>query len=508
MEYWIFSKKELHLIADLMVQTLLTLPDKSELSVMQLFGETMKSVHIKGEDKEGYPIHGLKLLDFKLKTGGYLSKMIKWDFKNAIWNPDYSQGFDLLKLFTKKATRAGFIVDGSDNHGLYLGQPQYIPEVYRSKKNLLASFEDVPEIVQNTEANEIFYIHKQYETIHRHREWEHKQYPRISDSNYTRELQLWRIPAGNSTGLIPNETGRVTCYVIEGKCTFECSQWQYGYFIDDEDNGEEAKWKELKEVEQLTKDRFGFSESNDKREETTAPHNAWYKIANTGKTDLLVYVVDADKAKTLSYAPLIGIGRLRMGTDGKGIRTLIAFHDCELDCKYCINPQCKSLHTGNKIKYMSAKDIVDTIKKDELYYLATNGGITIGGGEPLLHHNFLINDLFKVYGKNWHVTVETSLHVTPWMLFDLSQYIDEYVVDVKDMNPDIYKKYTGKDNDVVVSNLKWLIEKGKADHILVRLPLIPGYNTDQDRQKSRQILEEMGITRFNLFTYKTKYNKK
>ena len=81
MEYWIFSKKELNIIVDLMVQTLLTLPDKSEISVIQLFGETIKSVFIKDKDKEGYPIHGLKLLDFKLKTGEYLSKLIKWDFK-------------------------------------------------------------------------------------------------------------------------------------------------------------------------------------------------------------------------------------------------------------------------------------------------------------------------------------------------------------------------------------------------------------------------------------------
>ena len=507
MEYWIFSKKELDLIADLMVQTLLSLPDKSELSIMQLFGETIKSENFNGKDKDGYPIHGLKLLDFKLKTGEFLSKLIKWDFKNAIWNPDYTQGFDLLKLFKKKATKAGFIVDGSDTHGLCLGVPYCIPKVYRSKKKLLDSFENVPETEQNPGENERFYIRKQYETVHRHHEWPHKQYPRITDCDFTRELQLWRIPVGQDTGLITNEKGRVTCYVLKGKCKFENSYWECAKFVCDDDYNGEAKWKELKEEELLSKEQFGFAESNDKREETKAPQDAWYKITNTGKSDLLVYVVDADRAQYIYYAPLIGISRHRMGTDGKGIRTLIAFYDCELDCKYCINPQCKILGDDKKIKYMSAKEIVDTIKKDELYYLTTNGGITLGGGEPLLHNDFLINNLFKVYGKKWHVTVETSLHVTPWMLFDMSPYIDEYVIDVKDMNPEIYKKYTGQDNNVVISNLKWLIENGKADHILVRLPLIPGYNTDEDRQKSKQALEKMGITRFNLFTYKTNNNK-
>lgn len=156
---------------------------------------------------------------------------------------------------------------------------------------------------------------------------------------------------------------------------------------------------------------------------------------------------------------------------------------------------------------MSAKDIMETIKKDELYYLATNGGITLGGGEPLLHCRFLIDNFFKVYGKKWHVTVETSLHVIPWMLFDMAPYIDEYVVDIKDMNPDIYKQYTGKDNDVVKSNLRWLVENGKADHITVRLPMIPGFNTEEDRQSSKRELESMGISRFDLFTYKTNIQK-
>jgi pyruvate formate lyase activating enzyme len=85
----------------------------------------------------------------------------------------------------------------------------------------------------------------------------------------------------------------------------------------------------------------------------------------------------------------------------------------------------------------------------------------------------------------------------------MAPYIDEYVVDVKDMNPDIYKRYTRKDNHVVKSNLQWLIDQGKTNSILVRLPLIPGYNTEEDRRKSKQELESMGISRFNLFTYKT-----
>ena len=499
MEYWIFSKKELDLIADLMLQVLLSKPDKSELSVLNLFHEAMKAEHVEGKSKDGYRVHGLRIFDFKLKIGKYLHQLIKWDFKNAVWNPHYEQGMELQRLFVKKATQAGYIVDGSWNHGLYLGPPYGLSHVYRLRNNLISSFENETEISVGEQSQ--YFIRKQYETTHRHYEHDYNDYPRINDYDLTRELQLWRIPAGHSTGRIPNEDGRVTCYVLSGECSFEHSYWRYGIFVDE--NEDEAMWKESKEIEHLAKDQLGFVECNDKQEETNAPENAWYKLTNTGKTELLLYVVDAENTKYVEYVPLIGLNRLRMGSDGKGIRTLIAFHDCELDCKYCINPSCKLLNAGNMIKYLSAKEIAETIKKDELYYLATNGGITLGGGEPLLYCNFLKNKFFNDYGKRWHVTVETSLHVTPWKLFDMAPYIDEYVVDIKDMNPDIYKRYTGKDNQVVKSNLQWLIDQGKSNSILVRLPLIPGYNTEEDRRKSKQELESMGITRFNLFTYKT-----
>ena len=506
MEYWHFSKKELDLIADLMLQVLLTKPDKSELSAMNLFGEAIRSEEVEGEDKDGYPVHGIRILDFKLKIGKFLHQLIKWDFKNAIWNPNYKQGMELDRLIDKKATKAGYVVDGSWNHGLCLGPPYGLTNIYRIKSDLISSFDGKTEKEVSNGDDVRYYVRKQYETVHRH--YEHDHYPRISDYDLKRELQLWRIPAGHTTGMIPNERGRVTCYVLNGKCTFEHSHWEYAVFIDDDnEDNDVATWKEFNEKEQVSINAIGFAECNDSREETNAPQTAWYKITNTGKSNLLLYVVDAEKTRYTSYAPLIGLSRLRLGTDGKGIRTLIAFHDCELDCKYCLNPQCKSLYSGRNIKYMSAKDIIKTIKKDELYYIATNGGITLGGGEPLLHCQFLIDDIFTVYGKQWHVTVETSLHVIPWMLFDMAPYIDEYVVDIKDMNPDIYKLYTGKDNAVVKSNLRWLIENGKAEHITVRLPLIPNFNTEEDRQKSKRELESMGITKFDMFTYRTNIKK-
>ena len=206
----------------------------------------------------------------------------------------------------------------------------------------------------------------------------------------------------------------------------------------------------------------------------------------------------------MNKAPLIGISRLRMGTDGHGVTTLVAFHGCPLRCKYCLNPQ--SLKDDAKVMMRSPEEIMDILHKDELYFKATNGGVTFGGGEPLLRTEF-IKQVLELGAKEWHITIETSLNVPRKNLENVFTYIHEYVVDIKDMNPTIYKAYTGKDNELLKSNLKWLIEQGMAEHITCRIPLIPEFNTPENQQQSKAELEAMGITRFDIFTYKTNIKK-
>jgi pyruvate formate lyase activating enzyme len=77
-------------------------------------------------------------------------------------------------------------------------------------------------------------------------------------------------------------------------------------------------------------------------------------------------------------------------------------------------------------------------------------------------------------------------------------------VDCKDTNPDVYRRYTGCDNQLMLSNLEKLLTLVGPDRITVRVPLIPGFNTEADQSRSRGKLEEMGIRNFDLFTYKTK----
>lgn len=197
-------------------------------------------------------------------------------------------------------------------------------------------------------------------------------------------------------------------------------------------------------------------------------------------------------------AEIIGIRRHCLGTDGDGVSTLIAFHGCLLRCKYCLNPQCHSSFDSSREK--TPDEIMDILKKDELYFIATEGGVTFGGGEPLLKSEF-IKDVMELGAKEWHTTLETSLCAERTHLERLMPYIDEYIVDVKDMNDKIYESYTGRKNDLMKSNLKYLIDNGKAKQITCRLPLIPGFNTDADRDRSEDELIGMGITCFDRFSY-------
>lgn len=203
-------------------------------------------------------------------------------------------------------------------------------------------------------------------------------------------------------------------------------------------------------------------------------------------------------------APIITCSRLRMQTDGQGVTTLVCFHGCPLRCKWCINPF--SFAPDTKYTAMTPGELYEKVKIDALYFLATGGGVTFGGGEPLLYAPFL-KEFREICGVNWHLCAETSLNV-PWENVRVAaECIDQFYIDCKDTSPEIYRQYTGKDNRQMLNNLRQLLELIGPERIVVRLPLIPDFNTEADRQASQALLAEMGVTHFDLFTYRTDIRK-
>ena len=195
---------------------------------------------------------------------------------------------------------------------------------------------------------------------------------------------------------------------------------------------------------------------------------------------------------------IIGIARHRLTTDGDGVTTLVAFHGCPLRCRYCLNPQ--SLGEGSRFREYTPEELYDATRIDELYFIATNGGITFGGGEPCLRPDFILR-FRDLCGPTWRLNLETSLNVPTANISALLPAVDTLIIDIKDMNPDIYCAYTGQTNGLVLENLRLIADAGRQNDCIIRIPLIPDFNTDSDREASRSALEALGFTRFDLFNY-------
>lgn len=168
-----------------------------------------------------------------------------------------------------------------------------------------------------------------------------------------------------------------------------------------------------------------------------------------------------------------------------------------MNCRWCIN---QKLLEEAQAENVTAQELLDRVIADDLYYRATGGGITFGGGESLLHADF-IREFRGICPQEWKITAETSLFVPRNYLAAVTDAVDLFVVDCKDMNGDIYRKYTGEDVSVMKENLAFLISRKGSEQVLVRVPLIPDYNTVEDQLRSTEVLKSMGVKRLDLFKY-------
>ena len=194
----------------------------------------------------------------------------------------------------------------------------------------------------------------------------------------------------------------------------------------------------------------------------------------------------------------MSISRLRMATDGPGVSTLVTFWGCPLQCEYCANWMCHDALTHRES--YTPEQLVAILRQDDIYFKMTGGGIVFGGGEPLLQAKF-IHDVCKIIDPLWKKRIETSLYAEWDEIELLIDDIDEWFIDIKDMNAQIYKSYTGKDNSIVIENIKKILTRVPEERILIRIPCIPNVNTSNDIIKSIAIIKRMGISRIDQFEY-------
>lgn len=141
--------------------------------------------------------------------------------------------------------------------------------------------------------------------------------------------------------------------------------------------------------------------------------------------------------------------------DGPGIRCVIFFNGCKLRCKYCHNPEMWNIKENN----YTPEELVKKILRYKPYF-NKKGGVTFSGGEPLLHHKFIIETAKLLKKENIHIALDTS-GVGIGNYEELLEYIDLVLLDIKHTNKDEYKELTGLEIDEVENFIQILNNKNK-----------------------------------------------
>lgn len=199
---------------------------------------------------------------------------------------------------------------------------------------------------------------------------------------------------------------------------------------------------------------------------------------------------------------IMTISRLRMGTDGKGVSTLVTFFNCPLNCKYCINDYCHKSNTFESVPRgaYTPQELMHVLRKDDIYYRMSGGGVTFGGGEPLLQSAF-IHEVCRLADPNWQIRIETSLNV-PWECVEpLIDDIDEWIIDIKDMDSVIYEKYTGVKIDNLIHNINRLKKLIDASKFHIRVPRIPEFNNEENIENSVKWIKNVLKIEPEIFDY-------
>lgn len=177
--------------------------------------------------------------------------------------------------------------------------------------------------------------------------------------------------------------------------------------------------------------------------------------------------------------------------DGPGIRTSIFFKGCPLSCWWCHNPESRKfgiekLDTKFKGSYYigwetTAQELLKEVEKDRLFYEQSQGGVTFTGGEPLLQHQFLKETAQLFKQKKLHLCLDTTGYAAPAIFRELSPLFDLFLFDLKHLDQEAHKKYSGVSNQQILQNLEYLTQQGKEVHI--RFPYIPGINNQPEHLK-------------------------
>jgi pyruvate formate lyase activating enzyme len=142
---------------------------------------------------------------------------------------------------------------------------------------------------------------------------------------------------------------------------------------------------------------------------------------------------------------------------------------------------CPTRATEMSGELTSVEGLMEQIEKDTVFFDQSGGGVTVSGGEPLMHSEFLIA-LFDACGeKTIHRTLDTTGFARTEVLMRVAERTDHFLYDLKMIDPARHKLHTGVDNELILDNLTTLAETGAS--INIRIPLIAGVNSDDENAR-------------------------
>jgi pyruvate formate lyase activating enzyme len=126
----------------------------------------------------------------------------------------------------------------------------------------------------------------------------------------------------------------------------------------------------------------------------------------------------------------------------------------------------------------SAEELTEQLVRDAAFYESSGGGITLSGGEPLFQAEFSLEVLKKCKNRGFQTAIETTLYASRSVIEKTVPYVDLYLADLKLINNEEHKKYTGVENVLILKNMEYLAGLGRP--MTIRVPLIPGLTDTEE----------------------------
>jgi pyruvate formate lyase activating enzyme len=155
-------------------------------------------------------------------------------------------------------------------------------------------------------------------------------------------------------------------------------------------------------------------------------------------------------------------------------------------------------------RVMTSDEIMDELLKDDVFYRRSNGGITLGGGEPTAQPEFARDILRRCRERNIHTAIETCGCSSWETMTEILQHTQLVYLDVKHMDPAEHTKLTGRSNDLILENAARILQlaaKGRLD-VIVRCTCVPGYNDSRENIANvASFLTQSKVKRLELLRY-------